>query len=573
MPVLLLTGCQSIVAHVVLPRHDVRPAEYAVHIDRDVPMTTSDGVRLVSDVYHPVTNQPRPTILVRLPYSKSFKADVGLNVIGNYWASHGYHVVVQASRGRHGSGGDFYPLRDERRDGIETLHWLAQQPWYDGRLGMWGGSAFGYTEWALADQRDPGPSALMIQIASSHFHDMFYPGGSFSLESALYWALRSRGPQDDRPSDQMLDRGVNGFPTIKADERAAADIGFFNDWASHPEVDDYWKAIDGEQRAREVRAPVLLLAGWSDPFLPSQLRDFETIRAQSDTLVARESRLIVGPWSHAESIRFPDGRTGDAYRRASLESSLPWFDHLLLNRPLDRSLASPVRLFVMGENVWRDEQEWPLARARPTKFYLRSSGHANSAQGDGRLSAEPPTGDEPPDTYVYDPNSPVPSRGGAMLSSRAGVQEQSEVEQRKDVLIYSSDPLTSDLEVTGPVSATLNVSTTGVSTDFTVKLVDVYPGGKAYNISDGILRRTYPRTNGGSPDVQAIVVELWPTSMLFKRGHRVRIEVSSSNFPRYDRNTNTGADNSADESPVPARQTIRHSTSYVSSILLPIIPR
>lgn len=573
MPALLLVGCQSIVAHVVLPRHDVRPAGYAVHIERNVPMTTSDGARLLAVVYHPVTNQRRPTILVRMPYSKSFKAEVGLNVIGHYWASHGYHVVVQASRGRHGSGGDFYPLRDERRDGIETLHWLAQQPWYDGRLGMWGGSAFGYTEWALADQKDPGPSAFMIQIASSHFHDMFYAGGAFSLESALYWALRSRGPKDDKPSDQMLDRGVNGFPTIMADDRAAADIGFFNDWAGHPKADEYWKAIDGEARASDLRAPVLLMAGWCDPFLPSQLRDFETIRAQSDSIVGRESRLIIGPWSHAENVRFPDGKSGDAYRHASIAPSLAWFDQQLLGRPPDRSLASPVRLFVMGENVWRDEQEWPLARARPTKFYLHSGGHANSIQGDGRLSVDVPTRDEPPDSYVYDPKSPVPSRGGAMLSSRAGIQEQGAVERRNDVLIYSSDPLASDLEVTGPVSATLNVGTTAASTDFTVKLVDVYPDGKAYNVSDGILRRTYPRTDGASDDVQAIVVELWPTSMLFKRGHLIRVEISSSNFPRYDRNTNNGGDNSTDDSPISARQTIHHSTTWVSSMLLPIIPR
>jgi putative CocE/NonD family hydrolase len=232
-----------------------------------------------------------------------------------------------------------------------------------------------------------------------------------------------------------------------------------------------------------------------------------------------------------------------------------------------------VRLFVMGENVWRDEQEWPLARARPTKFYLHSGGHANSAQGDGRLSVDTPTGDEPPDSFVYDPKSPVRSRGGAMLSSRAGIQEHSAVERRKDVLIYSSDPLTSDLEVTGPVSATLNVSTTAVSTDFTVKLVDVYPDGKAYNVSDGILRRAYPRAIGADVDVQAIVIELWPTSMLFKRGHRVRIEVSSSNFPRYDRNTNTGRDSTTDESPITALQSVQHSTTWVSSILLPVIPR
>jgi len=572
-PILLIAGCQAYAAHIILPRHGVRPAEYAVRVAHNVAMTTSDGVQLVADVYHPVTEQRVPTILVRLPYSKSLKTDLGLAVIGKFWASRGYHVVVQASRGMHGSGGTFYPLRDERRDGIETLQWLAQQSWYDGRLGMWGGSAFGYTQWAVADQKDPGPSALMIQIASSHFHDMFYPGGAFSLESALYWALRSRGPHDDKPSDAMLDRGVNGFPLIKADDRAANDIAFFNDWASHPDNDAYWQSIDGEQRARELRAPVLLMAGWSDPFLASQLRDFETLRASADPRVASESRLIIGPWSHAESMRFPEGKSGDAYRPASLAPSIPWFDHQLLGRPLDRSMAAPVKLFVMGENVWRDEQEWPLARARPTKFFMRGGGHANTANGDGRLSLDPPTDNEQPDTFAYDPRNPVPTRGGAMLSSRAGMQEQGDVERRQDVLVYSTDPLTVDLEVTGPLSASLSVSTSAVSTDFTVKLVDVQPDGKAYNVSDGILRRAYPRADGTDGAAQTITIELWPTSMLFRRGHRIRIEVSSSNFPRYDRNANTGKEPATDDAPVTANQVVYHSSMQLSSILLPVVPR
>jgi putative CocE/NonD family hydrolase len=303
------------------------------------------------------------------------------------------------------------------------------------------------------------------------------------------------------------------------------------------------------------------------------LHDFETIRAQADPRIARESRLIVGPWSHAESILFPDGTTGDAYRPASLAPSIPWFDHELLGRPLDPSLAAPVRLFVMGENVWRDEQEWPLARARPTRFFLRGGGHANSVQGDGRLTMNPPVDNEPPDTYAYDPRDPAPTRGGAMLGTRAGIREQGEVERRQDVLVYTTEPLPGDLEATGPVSATLNVSTTAASTDFTVKLVDVHPDGKAFNVSDGILRRDYSKADGSDGAARAITIELWPTSMLFRQGHRIRIEVSSSNFPRYDRNTNTGKPVATDDSPVAATQVVYHSPQRPSSILLPIVPR
>jgi uncharacterized protein len=402
---------------------------------------------------------------------------------------------------------------------------------------------------------------------------MFYPGGAFSLESALYWAARGRGQRDEPPSVHAMNRGLNGFPLIEADDRAVGDIGVFDDWVNHPENDAYWKAIDGEHRARDVRSPVLLMAGWSDPFLPSQLHDFETIRAYADQRVSVETRLIIGPWTHADAIRFPDGTTAGAYRPASIAPSIPWFDHQLLGRALDHSLSAPVRLYVMGENVWRDEQEWPLARAQRTKFYLRSGGHANTSQGDGRLSAEPPTTNETADSYVYDPKNPVPTRGGAMLGPNAGISEQNDIETRQDVLIYSTAPLGSDLEITGPLSANFIVDTTAVNTDFTVKLVDVFPNGKTYNVSDGILRRGYGKSGGQVVKPSEITIEMWPTSMLFRRGHRIRIEVSSSNFPRYDRNTNTGNDIATDIAPIAVTQTLYHSPRYRSAIVLPIIPR
>jgi len=460
-------------------------------------------------------------------------------------------------------------LLPERRDGIETLQWLARQPWFDGRLGMWGGSAFGYSQWAIADQTLPGPTALIIQIASTDFHRMFHPGGAFSLESALFWAARSHGAKDEDSSFEALERGFNGFPLIEADDRAVGDVQFFNDWATHTEADAYWDTIDGENRARTIKAPVLLMAGWYDPFLPTQLRDFETVRREADPRVAAPSRLIVGPWTHADPVRFPDGSTAGDYRPASLAPSIPWFDHHLLGRPLDSSLAAPVRIYVMGENVWRDEQEWPLARTQYTAFYLTSSGRANSGKGDGKLTPGRPNANEPADSYVYDPRRPVPSRGGAMLGPRAGIAQQNEVEARRDVLVYSTEPLERDLEATGPVSAVLHVSTTAPNTDFTVKLLDVHPDGKAYNISDGILRRAYAPQASPSE----ITIELWPTSMLFRRGHRIRIEVSSSNYPRYDRNPNTGGNIVAETMPVAATQTIYHGADAPSRIILPVIPR
>jgi uncharacterized protein len=569
---LALNGCQLLVSRAILPRDGVRKPEFAVRIERGVSLTASDGVILVADIYKPDSKEPAPTILLRIPFSHSFKNALGADAVGRFWASRGYIVVLQGTRGRFKSGGIYYPLIHERQDGIDTLRWLALQPWFDGRLGMWGGSAFGYTQWVLADQAHPGPSALMIQISSTDFHGMFHPGGAFSLESALYWAARSRGPTDRNPTIAELERGFDGFPLIQADDRGPGVTPFFKDWVMHDQVDAYWKAIDGDNRARTLKAPVLLMAGWCDPFLPAQLRDFETIRSAAEPRVAAGSRLIVGPWSHAEPVRFPDGTTAGSYRRASLAPSLPWFDQQLMNRPMDKSPAAPVKIYVLGENVWRDEQEWPLARTRYTAFYLSSGGHANSGRGDGALKLEAPATKESPDSFLYDPQRPVPTRGGAMLGMRAGIYDQIDVEKRDDMLVYSTNPLAEDLEATGPITAVLQVTTSAPSTDFTAKLVDVYPDGRAFNVSDGILRRSYPQPMTES-EPQEITIELWPTSMLFRSGHRIRLEVSSSNYPRYDRNPNTGGQTAMETAPQRATQHLIHDSMAASRIILPVIPR
>jgi putative CocE/NonD family hydrolase len=555
----LLAGCSAVVGHFVLPREGIREAKYRVEVEKDAGFVTSDGVRLAADIYRPRTGEKTPTILVRIPVTRSFKNELAVDVVGRFWASRGYTAVIQGTRGRYKSGGEFYPLRHELQDGRQTLQWLARQPWFDGRLGMWGGSAFGHTQWVLADQAHPGPQALIVQIASTSFREMFHPGGAFSLESALFWAARSHGEEDRDPSFEALEKGFAGFPLIEADDRSVGDVAFFNDWVRHASPDAYWRDIDGPQRARTLRAPVLLMAGWYDPFLPTQLRDFTTLRREADPAVGLRSRLVIGPWTHADPVRFPDGAVAGDYRPASLAPSVPWFDHHLLGQPLDRSLQAPVRIFVMGENRWRDEQEWPLARASYVPYYLGS---------DGTLSASSAPVSQATRSFVYDPRDPVPSRGGAMLGPRAGIALQNGVEARPDVLSYSTDVLPQDVEITGPVRALLHVSTTAPHTDFTAKLVDVHPDGKAYNVCDGILRRAYA---AGRPT--QITVELWPTSMLFRRGHRIRLEVSSSNYPRYDRNPNTGRDIASETQPVPARQTVHHGPATPSRIILPVVPR
>ncbi len=488
-------------------------------------------------------------------------------VIGRMWAEHGYTVVIQGIRGHYGSGGVYYPLRGERVDGIRTLEWIAKQPWFNGRLGMWGGSYFGYTQWVLADQANPGPTALMIQLCSTNFQKMFYPGGAFSLESALYWATWSASGKPEALSSEVLERGYKDFPLIEADNRIGKDISYFNDWVTHSEKDDYWKEIDGESRPESIKAPVMLMAGWYDPFLPTQLDDFIRIKQHAAPSVALASRLIIGPWSHARNVTFPGGLTTKNYRLETLAPSVAWFDqHLKDALTTDRETA--VKIFVMGKNEWRNEQEWPLARTKYIPYYLRSAGHANGSAGDGELVLTPPASKESFDHYSYDPQNPVPSAGGAMMGARAGVALQDAAEKRNDVLVYTFPPLQKNIEVTGPVAATLFVSTSAPHTDFTVKLVDVYPNGNAYNVTEGILRKSYE----GMSQPSEIKIELWPTSMVFLKGHRIRLEISSSNYPRFDRNPNTGRLISTETKTLAAEQTIYHNENALSYILLPIIP-
>lgn len=564
----LITGCQTYISRTVLPQDGIREVTHEVKIQRDAVLLTHDGVKLVAEIYHPKGDIKTPTILVRIPFSNTFKNRLGMDAIGNFWASRGYTVVIQGTRGRYKSNGDFYPLTHEHDDGIETLSWIARQPWFNGKLGMWGGSAFGHTQWAISDQKNVGVNAFMIQIASSDFHGMFYPGGAFSLESALFWAIRSYGIEDRIPDFNSLERGFNGFPLIEADNRAARDVDFFNDWVLHDKPDAYWLGIDGKERAKNLQAPVLLMAGWYDPFLPTQLHDFELIRQHADSNVADSSQLIIGPWIHADSIKFPDNSTAGDYRPASLAPSVDWFDRHLMGKSTRVSLA-PVKLFVMGENKWRNEQEWPLARTQYQSYYLHSGGNANTVKGDGRLDTKLPSESVSPDRFQYDPQHPVPSSGGAMLGPRAGMALQNDVEMRSDVLVYTTDKLDQEMEITGPIMLVLHVSTDAPNTDFTAKLVNVYPDGRAYIISNGILRRSY--TDNKLP--VAIKINLWPTSTLIKAGHRVRLEISSSDFPRYDRNPNTGRHIATETKTQIASQTIFHNLKMPSHLILPIIPR
>ena len=362
---------------------------------------------------------------------------------------------------------------------------------------------------------------------------------------------------------------------------------YYYDWLAHPEFDDYWKNLCIEDNHPRLGVPACNIGGWYDIFLGGTIRNFLGMRANGGSDDARRGqKLLIGPWQHGSR---GGSVVGDHYFGLAADAMAAdldgvhfrWFDYWLKginNGVLDEP---PVRVFVMGDNVWRDEQEWPLARAQNTGYYLHSQGKANSSHGDGSLSPEPP-GQEPPDVYLYNPADPVPTRGGGLCCNpyfaANGAFDQQEIEARPDVLVYSTPPLERDLEVTGPVTVTLWAATSQTDTDFTAKLVDVCEDGCARNLTDGIIRARY-RNSSSQPSflepgrAYEFTIDLWATSNVFQKGHSIRVEISSSNFPRFDRNTNTGNVISGDAEFKPALQTVMHDAQHPSRITLPVVPR
>ena len=532
--------------------------QHAVRIFRSQSFETSDGTLLVADLFLPRRADPAPTILVRLPYARTWTSRAFGTIVGRMWAEHGYNVVLQGTRGRYESGGEHYPLMHERDDGVATLAWLDRQSWFDGRLGMWGASYFGYTQWVLADDAELAPQTFMIQLVSTDHYGMFYHGGAFSLESALYWGIRSSHTDDSPPDTLLMDRAFGTLPLVELDDRAEGDVSYYNDWASHSRRDDYWSAIDGEDRAARVTAPMHFMAGWFDPYLPTQLRDYATILQTAAPRVAESTHLTIGPWGHAFEPALADGSLPDDYRRSSIAPSVAWFDRYLKG---DSAVPAPprVRIFVLGENQWRDEEAWPLTRAQPTAFYLNGDG--------GSLSVGSPPPLSGTLEYVFDPTDPVPTQGGAMLGARSGMRLQSSVE-RDDVLTFTTAPLTEPLEITGPVSAVLYVETSAPNTDFTAQLLYVEPDGRSFNITEGIVRRELLQDSGP----ERVSIELWPTSIVLQAGHRLRLDIASSNYPRWDANPNTGRDPATETAPVSATQRISWGGATPSHVMLPLVP-
>jgi putative CocE/NonD family hydrolase len=569
-------------------------AQKTLIVERDVEVKMRDGITLRADVYRPDTSEPLPVLLQRTPYGKAFTG----TTFALMAAERGYAVVNQDTRGRWASEGDGYPLVHEKNDGYDTVEWAAQQPWSDSKVGMFGLSYMGYTQFAAAVTHPPSLRTIIPTVTFCDAHSLAYRGGALALGVGVSWSLIAvssmaimRHPGTDEEKDRLMGQliaAVDGMslgqsfshlplsaiPLIGRDGL----IPFLADWIAHPTPDDYWHRMNCPHES--VTIPAFHIGGWYDIFIANTLRDFSSIRDQGNT----RQKLLVGPWVHgswdANAGEADFGLQASAFLLVPDEIQLRWFDYWLKGIENGIMEEPPLRIFVMGDNRWRSENEWPLARTRYTRFYLHSGGAANSLDGDGTLAPEAPS-EEPVDAFVYDPRNPVPTRGGGLCCWQAalppGAYDQREVETRPDVLVYTTPILERDVEVTGPLEVHLWAATSAPDTDFTAKLVDVGPCGYARNIQDAIIRARYRNSlTQAEPlrpgEVYEYTIDLGATSNVFKAGHRIRLEISSSNFPRFDRNPNTGHAIGEDKGLRTALQTVLHDAGYPSHIVLPIIP-
>ncbi|HEY2104444.1 MAG TPA: CocE/NonD family hydrolase [Candidatus Binataceae bacterium] len=569
-------------------------------IEKDLPIPMRDGIVLKADLYRPDGPQRLPVLLNRTPYGKS--GPMLRQAMDPVRAAlNDYNVLIQDCRGRYRSEGTWTCFMSELNDGYDTVEWAARQPWADGKVGTWGSSYMGVTQWLAASQAPPSLKAMAPALTASNYHDGWtYQGGAFALGFNLSWTMTALAPDrlmkaraNNPEASSELGRVIGGIDqmrqileTIALKELPLFRIGapFFFDWLDHPAYDSYWRDIDIGAHHDHITVPAFNIGGWYDIFLGGTLRNFTGMQSRGAAAQARDGQqLLVGPWSHGLPRANMAGDADFGYRSTPLSIDqdrmvLNFFDRWLKEIP--PADTARVRLFVMGPNRWRDENEWPLARTDWQRFYLHSRGRANSAAGDGALSTQAP-GDEREDSYVYNPLDPAPTRGGGLCCYPAvvpgGAFDQRAIENRADVLVYTTEPLTAEVEVTGPIRLTLYASSSAPDTDFTAKLVDVEPGGQARNLTDGIIRARY-RHSPSDPrllkpgEVEEYTIDLGATCNVFLAGHRIRLEISSSNFPRFDRNPNTGHELFAGAETRPALQTVMHRAGCASHLTLPVIP-
>jgi putative CocE/NonD family hydrolase len=562
---------------------------YAVTFEPDVEMKTRDGVTLYADVFRPKADGQFPVLLQRTPYGKS--NDISIALRG---AARGYVMIIQDVRGRFASEGEWYVFKHESQDGYDTVEWAAALPYSNGKVGMFGGSYVGATQMLAAIAHPPHLAGICPFVTGSNYHENWtYQGGAFEQWFSESWTSRLAKDTFDRQLTRVTDATVGdsqlplaSYPLFntsgfRTSELMASLAPYFFDWLAHPAYDDYWRAWSIQEHYADITVPVLSIAAWYDIFQGGSLQNYVGLKTQAGSEAARRGQhLLVTLGGHAgQGRKVGDVDFGAAAQFNDDDATLDWYDYLFKGAQ-NEFAQKPVTIFVMGLNQWRQEDDWPLARAKNTKYFLHSRGAANSAGGNGALSTTAPNS-EPSDSYVYDPANPIPTIGGPLCCDPAhlkpGARDQRSAETRADVLVYSTRPFTEDVEVTGPVNVELYVESSALDTDFTAKLVDVGPDGFARNLTDGIIRARYRDSREKAEllkpgQVYKLSIDLWSTSNVFLKGHALRLEISSSNFPRFDRNLNTAEQPESGQRFISATNVIFHDHKRPSALILPIVP-
>ena len=559
------------------------PNAQPIRIDFDQRVPMRDGITLSVDVFRPATSTDAgnryPVILTRTPY---LKANERIIETGKYFAERGYVFVAMDVRGRGDSDGQFVPYFNEGIDGYDAIEWCAAQPWSNGNVGTIGASYPGRIQWLAALHQPPHLRTMIVLVTPSDPFVETPTGLPAPMHLCWLHLVSGRVVQPMESVDWM--QVYEHLPLLTMDERAGRHSQHWRKDIEHSRLDDYWEPLCYQTKFNRVNVPVLHISGWYDDEQIGTPLNYIGMTQHAATPHARSNqRLLMGPWGHVTNKEAKIGEV-DFGMQALIDlrgEQAHWFDRWLKDSAGETTEAqpqdAPVRIFVMGANEWRDEREWPLARTQWTPYYLHSGGSANSRFGDGTLSTTKPTTQESPDNYRYDPARPVPFITEPTSSQIGGPDDYSAIERRDDVLVYMTSILTEDTEVTGPVRVELYASSSAPDTDFTAKLVDIWPNGFTQRLTDGMVRARF-REDMDKPSliepgrIYHYSIDCWNTAQVFKVGHRIGLEISSSAFPKYDRNLNTGAPLGVTTEMAVAEQRVYHDAEHLSMVLLPVIP-
>ena len=535
-----------------------------------------DGVELSADITRPAAEGRFPVILARTPYNKASGGKDRVELV-RYFASRGYVFVAMDVRGRGDSDGEWLPYRHDGADGYDAIEWCAVQPWSNGKVGTIGGSYNGKIQWLTAVLRPPHLAAMIAMTSPSDPFVEFPTGVPIPPDISWYHYTAGHVVQNEEAVDwpSLYDH----LPLVTMDEAAGRPSAVWKDQFDHARLDSWWDAERYQNKLDLVQVPVLHISGWYDDEQIGTPLNYVGVSTKGAPDARKAQRLLMGPWPHALNSGTKLGEV-EFGPTAKIDINAVWlrfFDRWLkgLDNGLDRE--PPVRIFVMGENVWRDEAEWPLARARYTKYYLHGQGRSNSLNGDGALSTSEPKS-EKPDVYTHDPARPVPFLTDPTFAQLGGPDDYRSVERRDDVLVYTTERLSQDTEICGPIKARLWASTSGRDADFMAKLLDVWPDGFAQRLSDGMVRARFregmERPAPVEPGrVYPLDVDVWNTCQLLRAGHRIRLEIASSAFPKFDRNPSTGEPLGKTTRLERSEQKILHDKEHPSHVVLPIVPR